>query len=225
MVTPITAVNELGFEEKSLYADKAPGEMGKDDFLKLLTTQLQYQDPLDPQDPAEYTSQLTQFSHLEQLMSMNETMSGVTSAIEALQMLQTASNNAQATNLIGKDIRYEGGTLIVGSNGGNLQAYAQENMTNAVVTLRNAAGQVVRAFNTGSLRKGDNTIALPQGLPAGSYIVTIEGQNIAGEDVIAKSLVTGHASGVSFGDDGTTYLNVGNDQIELDKIHGVYQAN
>jgi flagellar basal-body rod modification protein FlgD len=225
MVTPITAISELGMEEKSLYADKSPGEMGKDDFLKLLTTQLQYQDPLDPQDPAEYTSQLTQFSNLEQLMSMNETMGGVTSAIESLQMLQTASNNAQATNLIGKDVQYEGGTLHVGANGGSLQAYAAENMTNAVVSLRNASGQVVRAFNAGSLRKGDNAITLPQDLPAGSYSVTVEGQNFAGENVAATSLVKGHASGVSFGDDGVTYLNIGLDQVELDKIHSVYEAN
>ena len=45
--------------------------MDKEDFLKLLTTQLQYQNPLDPQDPSEFVAQLSQFSSLEQLINLN----------------------------------------------------------------------------------------------------------------------------------------------------------
>ena len=40
--------------------------LGKDAFLKLLVTQMRYQDPLDPQDNSQYLSQLAQFSALEQ---------------------------------------------------------------------------------------------------------------------------------------------------------------
>ncbi|MFW5870051.1 MAG: flagellar hook assembly protein FlgD [Candidatus Sumerlaeota bacterium] len=224
MVSAINAIEDLGHQTESLYADKAPGSMGKDDFLKLLVTQLEYQDPLDPQDPAEYTSQLTQFSNLEQLMAMNESMSGVTDAIVSLQMLQAASNNTQATSLIGKDVLYEGGTLRVDSGGGNLQVYADEAMSNSVVTLRNALGQVVRAFNVGSIGRGTNPISLPSDLPAGIYSVTIEGQGPTGEEVTAWPLVVGRATGVSFGDDGVTYLHVGSDKIKLNEVHSVHEA-
>ena len=41
--------------------------ISKDTFLKLLVTQMQYQDPLDPMDNGEYLSQLAQFSALEQM--------------------------------------------------------------------------------------------------------------------------------------------------------------
>ena len=44
----------------------------KTEFLKLLVTQLQHQDPLQPQDGSAFVAQLAQFSSLEQLISINQ---------------------------------------------------------------------------------------------------------------------------------------------------------
>src|SRR3954465_4001565 len=45
---------------------KKPGEIGKDDFLKLLVGQLQHQDPMQPSDDTQFIGQMAQFSQLEQ---------------------------------------------------------------------------------------------------------------------------------------------------------------
>jgi flagellar basal-body rod modification protein FlgD len=56
---------------------RAPAkQMGKEEFLKLLVTQLAHQDPLNPMEDKEFVAQLAQFSSLEQLMAMNRSMEG-----------------------------------------------------------------------------------------------------------------------------------------------------
>ena len=47
------------------------GDLGQDDFTKILVTQLQHQDPLDPMDDREFITQMTQFSQLEQLNNIS----------------------------------------------------------------------------------------------------------------------------------------------------------
>lgn len=61
--------------------------LGKDDFLKLLVTQLQYQDPLKPQDNQQFMAQMAQFSALEQMQNIAQD-----------------STMTQAINLIGKNV-------------------------------------------------------------------------------------------------------------------------
>src|SRR5205085_5380702 len=71
--------------------------LGKDDFLKLLTTQLQHQDPLNPMDDKEFIGQMAQFSTLEQITNMSTQMS----------RLATSNQVSQATSLLGRHVSYQ----------------------------------------------------------------------------------------------------------------------
>ncbi|RKI28857.1 hypothetical protein D7V82_08040 [bacterium 1xD8-6] len=79
---------ELGIPESSQDTTRKPGaELGKEDFLMLLVTQIQYQDPLEPANNTEFVAQLAQFSALEQMSNLN-----------------TTANNNTAYSLVGKEV-------------------------------------------------------------------------------------------------------------------------
>ncbi len=71
-----------------------------DNFLLMLVTQLQHQDPLSPTDATEFTNQLVQFSQLEQQISQ-------TSKVDDLIALQQAAESVGAVNLLNKRVEVE----------------------------------------------------------------------------------------------------------------------
>ncbi len=77
--------------------------LSKDDFLKLFTLQLKYQNPLKPMDSTEFTAQLAQFSSLEQLYNMNN-------GLQDLLAYQGSMNNGIIAGLLGKSVKMEDGT-------------------------------------------------------------------------------------------------------------------
>ncbi|MET3728734.1 flagellar basal-body rod modification protein FlgD [Fictibacillus halophilus] len=83
--------------------------LGKDDFLKILITQLQNQDPTSPMQDREFIAQMASFSSLEQMTNMNQTMQQFLS-------FQTESSLLQQSQMIGKQVTYETETVDAGGN-------------------------------------------------------------------------------------------------------------
>lgn len=76
----------------------AESVLGKDDFLKLLVTQLTYQDPMNPVGDQEFIAQLAQFSALEQ-------MHNVAAQIERLADAQLLTGGmSQAASMVGRNV-------------------------------------------------------------------------------------------------------------------------
>ncbi|SFH50234.1 flagellar basal-body rod modification protein FlgD [Tindallia magadiensis] len=65
--------------------------LDKDAFLKLLTTQLSNQDPLNPMEDREFIAQMAQFSSLEQMQNMNESMK--TNHEDMMEHMKIMNNN------------------------------------------------------------------------------------------------------------------------------------
>ena len=232
----VSAIDQLAPTEPSLYTTEAPGSMGKDDFLKLLITQLQMQDPLNPQDPAEFTSQLTQFSNLEQMIGMNGSIAALKDqmieSLSSLQLLQAASNNTQAVSLIGKDVLFEGDTLQVkDGEAQNVRFYAPEDLHNtqatiyspAAVSPENPSG-LIRTVDLGTVGTGvrsyDWSTLGVEPPPDGKYTIKVTALNPAGTDVTVPTLTTGRVTGVAF-EAGQTYLDAGDQRVALGDVFSV----
>ncbi|GAA0435324.1 MAG: flagellar hook assembly protein FlgD [Bacillota bacterium] len=91
--------------DPSLYLSNQPSrspspELGKDEFLKILMTQLQSQDPTNPMDDREFISQMAEFSSLEQMMNM-------TNSIDTLVQSQLVSPVIKYSHMIGKEVTYQ----------------------------------------------------------------------------------------------------------------------
>ena len=102
-----TVENAVNNYNKTLVVEgrKTSNELGKDDFLKLLITQLQNQDPTSPMENTEFIAQMAQFSSLEQMTNMSTAFSKMAAYI----------NSSEAAATLGKTVELDiGDTSIQG---------------------------------------------------------------------------------------------------------------
>lgn len=175
-------------------------DLGKEDFLKLLVTQFQHQDPLNPMEDKEFIAQLAQFSSLEQLMNLNESMGGLTQATSENQLLN-------ATSFIGKTVTAEGRTISKQEGvpittfeyafgdtivAGEINVYDSNDQLVYTETLGTKAGYpVTHDFDWNGKDSASGGVA-----PDGIYTVHVGGRNSAGETVQVDTQVEGIVDGV-----------------------------
>lgn len=202
---------------------KAPGELGRDDFLNLLVTQLQYQDPLNPMDSADFTAQLAQFSSLEQLTNMN-------AQLEALTVSQSALNNSQAVAYIGRTVLSNGNaTRITDGVPEPLQVALDAPAAEVFVSIYDDTGALRATFNSEAMAAGRGSIAWPgtdgdgNPLPNGDYRFEVAAVDGGGNQVAAYPLSSGRVSGVAF-NDGQAGLVVNGQAVRMEDIIEVLRA-
>ena len=76
---------------------KVQRDLGKDDFLKLLITQLSNQDPTSPMENTEFIAQMAQFSSLEQMTNMNQEFAKMNSMLVSSQAVGTIGKTVDIT--------------------------------------------------------------------------------------------------------------------------------
>jgi flagellar basal-body rod modification protein FlgD len=137
----------------------------QDRFLKLLTTQLKNQDPLNPMDNAQMTSQLAQIS----------TVDGITKLNATLQQLLTSSVDAQALQaaaLVGHQVMVAGSGLQLGSTGAVGGVELGANADQVAVTIKDVNGIVMNTMNLGKLDAGVHNFTWDGKNSSGAQAVT-----------------------------------------------------
>ena len=175
-------------------------ELSKDTFLRLLTTQLQNQDPLNPMSNEEFVAQLAQFSSLEQLQ-------GVNSQLETLNMVNTSMNNASMVNLMGQDVVAASDTFHYSGEGStDLMYTASEAFSSGSITIYNEDGTLVDTITLNTGEAGEQTLSWDgtdqngEPLPEGNYTFSIAASNENGDAVSVTTLIQGTIDEMSFVD-------------------------
>lgn len=149
--------------KKSLYSNQKP-DAGKlqMDFLKMLTTQLQNQDPLKPVENTEFTSQMAQFTALSEQQTSNDLLRQLLSA-------QTTSQVNQAVSYMGKQVVVKGDM----TNAAHGQAIVRFNMPEAgaaAINIYDESGKLVKSLDAQQFKAGDqNHLIKDDTLPDGRY--------------------------------------------------------
>ena len=182
----------------------AAGQLNKDFnfFLKMLTTQLQNQDPTEPMDVSQMTQQIATYSGVEQQIKTNQ-------SLDALLNSNKQSQLSTAVSYIGKEVETNGNvsTLNYAKNGGE-EGTAKFNYTlpsgvaSTTVTIKNAAGQTVFT-GSGTVLAGQNALTwdgtssiTKKQVPAGDYTMEVVAKNAAGEDM--GTVPTGGATKLTY---------------------------
>ena len=200
-------------------ATPATKTLGENDFLKLLTAQLQAQNPLNPMDSTNFTAQLAQFSSLEQLTSVNTNLKSMVTSQQTLQ-------NTMASSLIGKKVNVSGN--IVSLNGkADLNYTLSAAASNVTLSIYDANGAVVKTQDLTKISAGDNTFQWDgkdkngNALPAGPYAFDVKAADSSGKAVTATPITAGTVTGVSF-QNNVTYLTIdGKTQVRLGDIQEI----
>ena len=199
-------------------------KLGKDEFVKLLLTQLQHQDPTAPQDSQAFVAQLAQFAGIELAQQQSSTL-------EALLVAQAANNQTATANLVGKEVVFRSGLAVhtVGSTD-TWDVSLASDATTVTAVIKDADGNTVRTLRDGPHAAGSSPITWDglddkgQPAPAGTYTMTMSATDATGAAIDASTTSRGSVSGISFVN-GFPELIIGSLKIKLSDVVEVREPN
>lgn len=146
-------------------------------FLKLLTTQMTNQDPLDPMDTSEYTQQLVQYSQVEQSIQQTGRLNDILGQLALQQM-------SQASSYIGREARFDSPVSGLGDAPAHWTYYVDGTPAAMTATIKDSSGKVVNTVKLDAESQGtykwDGTLADGSKVEDGAYTLSVEATDSAG---------------------------------------------
>lgn len=206
----------------SASADAALSSLGQNytEFLTLLTTQLQHQDPSDPMSTDSFTSELAQFAGVEQQVETNTNLASLITATQNSELEQSQSlvgNTATATS-----------SKITLDDGSASLTFSAASTQNVAIAVSDSSGTIVKT-DTLTPTSGTNTWTW-DGLsdsgstePSGTYSVAVVQAASDGTTSTLSTQTTGTITGVTKGTNGVD-VTIGGVSTSLDDVSAISQA-
>lgn len=197
-------------------------ELGQDEFLELMTTQLTNQDPFEPMDNGEFLSQIAQFGTVNGVNELLDSFENLAASLQSSQALQ-------ASNLIGRHVLVDSDQGYLPDEGFLYGAAELEGSAeNVSVNIYDNTGSLVGQVDLGSQSPGqvqfgwDGTMLDGLKAPAGRYRISIEATNGGSTDSLSPQVLAQVVSLTLGGPGQEMQVELGNlGQVSFDQINQI----
>jgi flagellar basal-body rod modification protein FlgD len=194
-------------------------------FLKLLTVQLQNQDPTNPLDTDKMMQQIASLSQVEQQISTNKNLEQLISIVNATQYNSIVS-------YIGKQVEALGSAGSLSNGHAPFVYYLQSEASTVSVSIKDQAGNVVYT-GAGSTSRGRNQFDWDgvgtngSVMPNGVYSIEVQAKDSGGNDITLQTYTTGIVNAIDSAG-GNVYLSIGDPRdglsIPVDKVTTIRES-
>ena len=192
-----------------------------DTFLRLLTTQMRNQDPLNPMESTEFVAQLAQFSTVEQQIVANRTL---TSILEAV----TEAGTGSMAGWLGREVRAEVPATFNGDPVEVFPSPPEITAASAVLVVRDADGGIVaeQPFSPGEgAVRWNGTMANGATAPAGRYSFSARYATAQGETETAPAATYGRVTEARMDGGALTLVLASGATVKADDVTGIRAPN
>lgn len=211
-MTEIIPASLQQYQATERIEEASSDELGQDEFLTLMLTQLKHQDPFQPMENGEFIGQLAQFSTVSGIEQMQV-------ALEDLSGSFVSNQTLEATRLVGKEVLIESDTVFLDENNeinGRFQLDAASG--DVQLTVLDQAGAAVNQISLGEYPAGRHDFTWNgmdknnNRLPAGAYSVQVTSR-IGDTYGAASTLVGRQVESVEFSNAGSAEINTSNGEV------------
>ncbi len=219
--TATETLQALGLGQPST-AKSAKSDLGQDDFLTLMMTQLKSQDPMKPMDSTDLLSQLAQFSTVNGIDTLNKSFATLSGSLTSGQVLQ-------ASQMVGRSALVPGsGVALDPASGLKATVDLPALVPDLTLNLYDASGQLVRSLTMEGQGPGlvdvkfDGLDDSGEALPAGQYRLEATG-SYQGQTQAFETLTLKRVEGVTVDPEGGQPLleMAGGGTIALNKVREI----
>nr|CRH07440.1 putative flagellar hook assembly protein flgD [Candidatus Magnetococcus massalia] len=191
----------------------------QNDFLRMLTAQLEYQDPLEPMENTEFTAQMAQFTTLGEQQRMTQLMEQLVEVSS-----QGSGNMNNAVSYIGRDVLV-GGNSMQSANGQAEVNFELSKAGTVEIAVYNNAGEVLktvsRSYDKGGIHSVDmNDPLYGEAIADGNYNFRVNITDAA-EGTTVETLTSGLVSGVVNDPTNGVKLEVEGSQFDLADVRRI----
>ncbi|HYW93833.1 MAG TPA: flagellar hook capping FlgD N-terminal domain-containing protein [Gammaproteobacteria bacterium] len=187
---PGTAVQTTGGSTTAAGPTGKMNSLNEKDFLTLLTTQLQHQDPAHPVSQTRLAAELAQFSTASGVNALNQKLQGLQSGAQANRLTRSVA-------LVGRQVATSGDAMVPDSTGQATGAFRLGGDASDVrVAVFDGSGKVVDRLDLGAQGAGLHTFPWHGGQPGSAYRFAVQGRSAGGQPVPTTSYSVFRVAGV-----------------------------